>query len=201
MYVPKVFAVDDLVQLHDFMEEFSFATVVTQRDGELTASHIPFLLDRSVEPYGVLRAHVATRNPQLEDFRSGSQALVIFQGPHSYISPSWYVNPENVPTWNYTVVHAYGAPKIMDRDAMVSFLKDLVGKHERSFEQPWDFDPKAAWIQKLLPEIAGFEIKIEKLQGKFKLNQNRTPADREGVIETLSESEDALQRAVARLMI
>jgi len=201
MYVPKAFAVDDVARLHDFMEEFSFAAVVTQRDGELTASHIPFMLDRSVEPYGMLRAHVAIRNPQLADFRSGSQALVIFQGPHSYISPSWYVNPENVPTWNYTVVHAYGAPKIMDRETMVSFLKDLAGKHERSFEQPWDFDPNAAWIEKLLPEIAGFEIKIEKLQGKFKLNQNRTPADREGVIETLSESEDALQRAVARLMI
>ena len=99
-------------ELQDFMEEFNFATVVTQRDGELTASHIPFLLDRSVEPYGVLRAHVAIRNPQLKDFRSGSQALVIFQGPHTYISPSWYVKPENVPTWNYTVVHAYGVPKI-----------------------------------------------------------------------------------------
>jgi transcriptional regulator len=111
MYVPKAFAIDDLAQLQDFMEEFNFATVVTERDGELTASHIPFLLDRGVEPYGVLRAHVAIRNPQLQDFRSGSQALVIFQGPHTYISPSWYAKPENVPTWNYAVVHAYGVPK------------------------------------------------------------------------------------------
>ena len=200
MYAPKVFAVDDLVRLQDFMEEFNFATVVTQRDGELTASHVPFLLDRSVGPYGVLRAHVAVRNPQLKDFQSGSQTLVIFQGPHSYISPSWYVRPENVPTWNYTVVHAYGAPRIMDQDAMVAFLKALVGRHERSFEQPWDFEPNDAWIQKLLPDITGFAIRIEKLQGKFKLNQNRTPADREGVVETLSASEDPLQRAVARLM-
>jgi transcriptional regulator len=200
MYVPKAFAVDDLPRLQDFMEEFNFATVVTQRNGELTASHIPFLLDRSVEPYGVLRAHVASRNPQLEDFRSGSRALIIFQGPHTYISPSWYVNPRNVPTWNYTVVHAYGVPKILDQAAMVALLKDLVGKHENSFEQPWDFDPNDAWIQKLLPEIAGFEIKIEKLQGKFKLNQNRTAADRAGVIETLSASEDPPQIAIAGLM-
>jgi transcriptional regulator len=200
MYVPKAFAVDDLTQLQDFMDEFNFATVVTQRDGELTASHIPFLLDRGVEPYGVLRAHVAVRNPQLEDFRSGSRALVIFQGPHTYVSPSWYVKPENVPTWNYTVVHAYGVPKIGDQAAMAALLKDLVGKHEKPFEQPWAFDPNDAWIQKLLPEIAGFEIKIEKLQGKFKLNQNRTPADRAGVIEALAASEDPLQRAVASLM-
>jgi transcriptional regulator len=200
MYVPKAFAVEDLAELQDFMEEFNFATLVTQRDGDLTASHIPFLLDRSVEPYGVLRAHVAIRNPQLEDFRCGSQALVIFQGPHSYISPAWYVKPENVPTWNYTAVHAYGVPKIGDQAATIALLKDLVRNHEKPFEPPWDFDPNAAWIQKLLPEIAGFEIRIEKLQGKFKLNQNRTAADREGVIEALSGSEDPAQRALASLM-
>jgi len=200
MYVPKVFAVENVPRLQDFIEQFNFAALVTQRDGELTASHIPFLLDRSPEPYGVLRAHIAIRNPQLKDLQSGSQALVIFQGPHTYISPSWYVNPENVPTWNYTVVHAYGLPKIGDRAAMVALLKDLVGKHEKSLDPPWDFDPNAAWIQKLLPEIAAFEIKIEKLEGKFKLNQNRRPEDRAGVIETLSKSEDSLERAVARLM-
>jgi transcriptional regulator len=200
MYVPKLFAVEDLAALQDFMEEFNFATIVTQRDGELTASHIPFLIDRSVEPYGRLRAHVAIKNPQLEDFRSGGQALVIFQGPHTYVSPSWYVNPENVPTWNYTVVHAYGVPKILDREAMVALLKELVGKHERPFEKPWDFDPSDAFMQRQIPHIAGFEIKIEKLQGKFKLNQNRTPADRAGVIDALSKSEDPLQREVAKRM-
>jgi transcriptional regulator len=200
MYVPKLFAVEDLATLQDFMEEFNFATIVTQRDGELTASHVPFLLDRSVEPYGTLRAHVAIKNPQLEDFRSGAQALVIFQGPHTYVSPSWYVNPENVPTWNYTVVHAYGVPKILDRDALVALLKNLVGKHERPFEKPWDFDPNDAFMQRQMPHIAGFEIKIEKLQGKFKLNQNRTPEDRAGVIDALSKSEDPLQREVAKRM-
>src|SRR3984885_7754638 len=200
MYVPKVFAVEDVWRLQDFMEAFNFATIVTQRDGELTASHIPFLLDRTKEPHGALRAHIAIRNPQLKDLQAGAQALVIFQGPHTYVSPSWYVKPENVPTWNYTVVHAYGVPKILDRAAMVALLKALVGKHERSFEKPWDFDPDDAWMQKQMPEIAGFEIKIEKLQGKFKLNQNRTAADRAGVIDALSKSEDPLQQAVARLM-
>ena len=200
MYVPKLFAVDDLDRLQDFMEKFNFATVVTQRDGELSASHIPFLLDRTAEPYGILRAHVAINNPQLEDFRSGSEALVIFQGPHTYVSPSWYVKPENVPTWNYTAVHAYGVPRIGDPAATVAHLKGLVSKHEKAFERPWDFDPNAAWIQRLLPAIAAFEIKIEKLQGKFKLNQNRTPQDRAGVIDALSRSEDQMQRAVASLM-
>ncbi len=201
MYVPKLFAIDDVSQLHDFMEKFNFAALVTQRDGELTASHIPFLLDRSVEPHGVLRAHIAIRNPQIKDLQSGSKALVIFQGPHTYVSPSWYVNPENVPTWNYTVVHAYGVPKIGNKAAMIALLKDLTAKHEGSFERPWDFDPNAEWIQKLLMEIVAFEIKIEKLEGKFKLNQNRKPEDREGVIQTLSASDDPLQKAVADLML
>jgi transcriptional regulator len=200
MYVPKVFAVEDLPRLHDFMDEFNFAAFVTQRDGQMVASHVPFFLDRGVEPYGALRAHIAIRNPQLKDIGSGSLALVIFQGPHTYVSPSWYVRPQNVPTWNYTVVHAYGVPKILDRAAMIALLKSLTGKHEQPFEKPWDFDPADAWVQKLLPEIAGFEIKIEKLEGKFKLNQNRTPADRAGVMETLSASEDPVQRAVAALM-
>src|ERR1700678_736092 len=192
MYLPKVFAVEDLARLQEFMDEFNFATLVTQRDGELTASHIPFVIDRSVEPYGVLRAHVAVRNPQLKDLESGSEALVIFQGPHTYVSPSWYAKPENVPTWNYTAVHAYGVPQILDQQGMTALLKDLVAKHERPLDPPSDFDPKAGWIEKLLPEIRGFEIKIEKLQGKFKLNQNRTAADRAGVIEALSESDDPL---------
>jgi transcriptional regulator len=98
-------------------------------------------------------------------------------------------------------VHAYGVPKILDQAGMVAVLKDLVGKHEGSFAKPWDFEPNDAWIERLFPQIEAFEIKIEKLQGKFKLNQNRTPADRERVIETLSASEDPLQRAVAALMV
>ena len=200
MYVPQAFAVDDIPRLQDFMEQFNFATLVTGRAGELTASHLPFLLDRGVEPYGALRAHIAIRNPQLKDLQSGSQALVIFQGPHTYISPSWYVNPQNVPTWNYTAVHAYGAPKIGDKRAMIALLQDLTGKQEAAFERPWDFDSDAAWVQKLLNEIVAFEFRIEKLEGKFKLNQNRQAEDRAGVIQALSASDDPAQRAVAHWM-
>ncbi len=200
MYVPQAFAVDDIPRLQDFMEQFNFATVVTGGAGELTASHIPFLIDRT-GPYGVLRAHIAIRNPQLKDLQSGSRALVIFQGPHTYVSPSWYVNSDNVPTWNYTVVHAYGAPKIGNKQAMIALLKDLTAKQEAAFERPWDFDPGAAWVQKLLNEIVAFEIRIEKLEGKFKLNQNRKPEDRAGVVETLAASDDPAQRAVAKYMV
>jgi transcriptional regulator len=200
MYLPSAFAVNDLAVLHDFMEQYSFATFVTQHAGEMIASHIPFVLDRDAGPYGCLRGHLAIGNPQLPHLASGSEALIIFQGPHSYISPSWYAAPDNVPTWNYTAVHAYGAPKMMDRPALVVLLKDLVHQNEKSFEQPWDFDPESSWIQKMLPQIAGFEIPIERLQGKFKLNQNRSAVDRTRVIETLSASQDPAQRQMAALI-
>ena len=200
MYLPKMFAVEDLSRLYDFMEEFNFATLVTQRNGQITASHIPFLLERNTGPFGTLRAHIAIRNPQLTDLQAGSDVLVIFQGPYSYISPSWYVNPDNVPTWNYTVVHAQGVAKIGNKTAMIALLKDLTAKHEAPSRRPWAFSPEAPWVQKLLNEIVAFEIRIEKLEGKFKLNQNREPEDRANVMKTLAASNDAAQRAVAYWM-
>ena len=200
MYLPRVFAVDDVPALHGFMEQFSFASLITQNEGKLIGSHIPFVLDREAGAYGRLRGHVAVGNPQLAHLKSGSEALVMFQGPHSYISPSWYAAQENVPTWNYTAVHAYGRPKILDRDGLILLLKDLVHQNERNFEQPWDFDPQAPWIDKMLPQIAAFEIPIERLEGKFKLNQNRALADRRRVVEVLSASNDPEQRHMAELI-
>jgi len=200
MYLPRVFAVEDVPALHGFMEQFSFASLITQNEGKLIGSHIPFVLDREAGAHGRLRGHVAVGNPQLAHLKSGSEALVMFQGPHSYISPSWYAAQENVPTWNYTAVHAYGRPKILDRDGLILLLKDLVHQNERHFEQPWDFDPQAPWIEKMLPQIAAFEIPIERLEGKFKLNQNRALADRRRVVEVLSASDDPAQRHMAELI-
>jgi len=200
MYLPRVFAVDDVPALHGFMEQFSFASLITQNEGKLIGSHIPFVLDREAGAHGRLRGHVAVGNPQLAHLKSGSEALVMFQGPHSYISPSWYAAQENVPTWNYTAVHAYGRPKILDRDGLILLLKDLVHQNERHFEQPWDFDPQAPWIDNMLPQIATFELPIERLEGKFKLTQNQQSADRRRVVEVLSASNDPAQRHMAELI-
>jgi transcriptional regulator len=201
MYLPETLRVDDLPTLHQFMEEFNFAALVTQGEGDLIASHIPFVLDREAGEYGRLRAHIAVQNPQLVHLKNaGSDALVMFLGPHGYISPSWYASPLNVPTWNYMAVHAYGRPRMLDRGGLVALLKDLAGQHERAQPQPWDFDPQAGWIEKLLPHIAGFEIPIARLEGKFKLNQNRTAADRERVIEVLAASSDPAQRLMSELI-
>lgn len=200
MYIPEQFREQDIGVLQEFMERFNFATLVTQKSGEMIASHLPFVLDRAAQPYGALRAHVAKRNPQFEQLQAMSEALVIFHGPHSYISPMWYANQRNVPTWNYVVVHAYGRPSILNEADLIELLGKLVKEHEGASPPGWDFDPEQPWIQQMLPEIGGFEIPISKLEGKFKLNQNRTLADRRGVIDTLIGSEDPMQRAVASLM-
>ena len=200
MYLPRLFAVEDVAELHDFIEQFSFASLVTQTEGNLIASHIPLVLDREAGARGRLRGHVAAGNPQLAHIKSGSEALVMFQGPHSYISPSWYASQDTVPTWNYMAVHVYGRPRMLDRDGLILLLKDLVHQNERLLEPPWDFDPQAAWIEKMLPQIAAFEIPIERLEGKFKLNQNRRLADRRRVVEVLSASQDPAQRHMAELI-
>jgi transcriptional regulator len=165
MYLPPLFAVQDLAALNQFMEQYSFATLLTQHAGEMIASHIPFVIDRESGPYGRLRGHLAIGNPQLAHLSAGARALVMFQGPHAYISPSWYATPHNVPTWNYTAVHAHGTARVTGRAALVALLQDLVRQNEKSLEQPWSFDAEAAWVQRLLPEIAAFEIPIEALEG------------------------------------
>jgi transcriptional regulator len=200
MYIPEYFREQDVGVLQDFMDRYNFATLITHRGGEMTASHIPFVLDRSRGQYGALRAHIAKKNEQLADLHSGGEALVIFQGPHSYISPMWYANQMTVPTWNYAVVHAYGKPRMLEQRELIQLLAKLVKEHEAPPPQGWEFNPEERWIRQMLAQIEGFEIPITKLEGKFKLNQNRTAADREGVIEALSTSEDSGQRAVADLM-
>ncbi|HEX3684504.1 MAG TPA: FMN-binding negative transcriptional regulator [Bryobacteraceae bacterium] len=200
MYIPEQFREEDVGVLQDHMQRFNFATLVTQENGSMIASHLPFVLERNAGPYGALRAHLAKKNPQYEHLQSGSEALVIFQGPHAYISPTWYANQRNVPTWNYAVVHAYGTPRLLGDAELIELLAKLVQEHERPAPQGWEFDPEQPWIGHMLRAIAGFEIPITNLQGKFKLNQNRTPEDRRGVIETLLLSEDSLTREVAKLM-
>ncbi|HTU46609.1 MAG TPA: FMN-binding negative transcriptional regulator [Bryobacteraceae bacterium] len=200
MYIPDQFRERDTGVLQDFMERFSFATLVTQQNGEMIASHLPFVLERDVRPYGVLRTHLARKNPQFEHLQSGSEALIIFQGPHAYISPTWYANQKSVPTWNYVAVHAYGRPMPLGESDLVELLRKLVEEHEGPSAEKWDFEPGQPWIKQRLPLIAGFEIPISNLEGKFKLNQDRTPEDREGVIDKLNRSEDPLRREIAVLM-
>jgi len=201
MYIPKAFLEDDISKLHAFMRDYSFATLVTQQNGVPFASHIPFLLDTERGPRGTLLAHMARANPQWHDFDEAQEVLVIFQGPHTYISPSWYEVELSVPTWNYAVVHAYGFPRLVEeQNDLYNLLKTLIETHESHFEKPWPFQLPGDYVQKMMRGIVGFEIQITRLEGKFKMNQNRTASERAKVIAALQESSDAQSVSVADLM-
>jgi transcriptional regulator len=194
MYIPKHFEQPDERVLWDFIAEHSFGTLLTVVDGRPFASHLPFLSDRARR---VLHCHVARANPQWQHITAASPVLAIFAGPHGYISPTWYTEP-GVPTWNYAVVHARGeARSVDDRDHTRRHVEALAANFERGRAAPWtpEYDPRR------LAGIVGIEIRVESLEGKFKLSQNRSAADRAGVVEQLMASGSDSDAALARLMI
>lgn len=205
MYVPSAFQVTDAVRLAKFMTEHSFATVVTQLEGLPFASHLPLLYDPAVGQQGTLFGHMARANPQWQgavNQPEGSPALAIFNGPHTYISPTWYADPNTVPTWNYVAVHATGKLKLIDDpQSMLQLLTKTVNIYEAALPQPWRIeDQDAMFIEKLLAGIVGFQITVERLEGKWKLNQNQSVERRERVIETLSQSTRHDDQEIAKLM-
>jgi len=201
MYTPKHFEVRDLAEMHALMDRWSFATLVSDKAGHLVASHLPFLIDSTQGPQGTLMSHMARANGHWRTFEQAGEALVLFQGPHAYISPSWYTVHPSVPTWNYAVVHAYGVPRIVeDPERVVQILRATVTKHEAIFEQPWPMDLPTAYLENMMRGIVAFEIELTRIEGKHKLSQNRSLIDRHGVIEALEEHDDALEHEVAQMM-
>jgi transcriptional regulator len=189
MYTPAHFREDRLPVLHDFIRKHPFATVVTSGDG-LAASHVPLLLDVT-DGLTALRGHLARANPQLQVLDGGAEVLAVFHGPQFYVSPSWYVEKERngrvVPTWNYIAVHAYGrASVIRDRGEIVALVRELTDAHEAAFDKPWSVDDAPPeFIDSMLGAIVGFRIEVTRLEGKWKLSQNRPADDRASVIEAL----------------
>lgn len=205
MYVPAAFHVDDPEQLAQFMAEHSFATVITQHAGSPFASHLPLLHERNLGSHGKLIGHLAKANPQWQaaaDQPEGIPVLAIFHGPHTYISPTWYAEPNTVPTWNYVAVHATGRLRlIQDNQRLLQLLTTTVNHYESSQPQPWRIeDQDQTFLEKLLGGIVGFEITIDQLEGKWKLNQNQSEARRERVREVLEQSARVEDQLVAKLM-
>lgn len=189
MYIPEHFAETDLPTLHEFMGRHSFATLVTQHEGLPFASHLPLLLDRGIGAHGALLGHMARNNQQLRDFAAGAEILVMFQGAHAYVSPSWYEqNPMAVPTWNFTAVHAYGKARILSEDELAATLHQLVDENERALLSPWKLELTQVMRERMLGAIVGFEISLSRIEGKFKLSQNRSVQDRKNIIAQLQQS-------------
>jgi transcriptional regulator len=185
MYVPSAFAETRIDVLHDFLRRHDFATVVTAGQRGLIASHVPVVLIPKRGERGAIQFHLAKPNEQCEDLAAGASALAIFQGPHGYVSPKWYANPLRVPTWNYIVVHASGAVRVLCDEELAYHLKALVSAYEPR-DGGWTTDALPVDLfDKLRHAVVGFEMEIATLQGKWKLGQNRTREDREGAIAGL----------------
>lgn len=192
MYVPPAFRVDDESTLLAFIEQHAFGTLVTWDNSRPFATHLPFLVDR---PGARLVGHLARANPQWQQFDSAAQpALAIFQGPHAYISPAWYQESPAVPTWNYTAVHVTGVPYRLTDAETAHVVDELISKYERSRTTPWANALPDDYRRKMLAAIVGFALPLEQLEGKFKLGQNRSKADQEGVHAGLLAEERSPQR-------
>lgn len=200
MYVPATFAENDLSVLHDFIERNSFALLVSQADDRPFASHLPLLLERTAGPNGTLVGHMARANPHGRDLDTQT-VLCVFSGPHAYISPTWYEAENVVPTWNYTAVHAYGRVRLIhDPEPLLNIVRDSIAVYEKGMPRPWSLGPSDTFVDRLLAQIVGFRIEIERIEGKFKLNQNHPAERREKVIRALEAVGDENALAVAGLM-
>lgn len=204
MYVPAHFDEPRIELLHRLIRARPLGTLVTLAGDGLNANHIPFEIDIEPAPFGTLRGHVARANPVWRDFSSAVEALVIFHGVQTYISPSWYptkqATGEVVPTYNYLVTHGYGQMKIIhEREWLRALVTRLTNRFEAERAVPWHVtDAPPAFIDKQLGAIVGIEIALTKLIGKWKVSQNRPATDRDGVVKGLNERDDADSLAIAR---
>lgn len=199
MYIPKQFKVNDFDEVREFLRQHAFGTLVTTRKGRPIATHLPFQFTKEQEDY-YLTGHMAYGNPQWRTFEHSEEVLAMFQGPHAYISSSWY-EQENVPTWNYQSVHIYGTPQLLSGQELEHDLSELLNKYEKHREHAvlWD-TLSPGLLEKELKGIVGFKIRVTEIQAANKLSQNRNEADYRNIVQKLQEEKPAASQEMARVM-
>jgi transcriptional regulator len=207
MYTPRAFAESDLPTLFDYLDAHPLGILVSTTPDHLAATHLPLILDRSAGPFGTLLGHLARANPQARTAPATAvEALVIFSGPDAYITPQWYATKREtgrvVPTWNYVAVHAYGTLRLHDDPEFLrDHLERLTNRHEAARTSPWRVsDAPADYVAQQMKAIVGLSVQIERLEGKWKMSQNRVDADVAGVIDGLNASGVPREREVAALV-
>lgn len=193
MYLPDAFRQDDRASLLALADTYPFATVITYGGNGLAVSHLPLCVDAE---RNVLRGHLARANPQFEQLVEGVPVLAIFHGPHGYVSPSVYSEQPSVPTWNYVVVHAHGRARPVDVEGLRAILDETVSRFDTT---GWSLYTGEEFLGPMLDAIAGFEIDLDRVEGKWKLSQNRSPTDQARVIAWLQLGDDS-SRALAAFM-
>jgi transcriptional regulator len=198
LYVPTHFRVEERTRLVDFMREHAFATLISGGDAGLHVSHVPLIVDLDGEAMR-LRGHVARANAQWESLEAAREVTAIFHGPHAYVSPTWYVAHPSVPTWNYAVVHAHGKARLTDEAELHEIVTELSAKYEAANAPPWKLSEQpAAYVSSMLSMIVGFEIEVARVEGKFKLSQNR-PVEIPRVADRLDASGETELASLMRL--
>jgi transcriptional regulator len=211
MYVPEAFRLDDRARVAEVLRAYDFALLVTapvtQSGGGVQASHLPFLYEPDEGPEGTLYAHMARANPQWRDFaalaEAGGEALVVFQGPHSYVSPTWYASEQpNVPTWNYVAVHAYGLPQVIeDPQETRAVIERLVATQEAGLTPAWSTGGLTEkYMAGMLRGLVAFRIPVARLEAKAKLSQNKTAAQLAAATAVLEKAEAAPARETGAWM-
>lgn len=206
MYLPAHFEMTDATILHDVIVKYPLGTWIVSNGHELVINHIPFLFEPDHGAHGALIGHVARANPVWTELNESTKSAVVFHAEQGYVSPNWYASKRSdgrvVPTWNYAVVHVHGTAKtIEDKEALLQIVSTLTNQHEANQAHPWKVpDAPGDYIDKLLGAIVGIEIQIESIQGKFKLSQNRSAQDRQGVIAGLQDSNNSVELALAKRM-
>ncbi|HJM49253.1 MAG TPA: FMN-binding negative transcriptional regulator [Alphaproteobacteria bacterium] len=192
MYTPDHFRLDEPQALQAVMTENPFALMITPGPEGLEISHLPLLFAAHAGSQGRLQGHLARANPHWRSFAAGVPTSIVFQGPHGYVSPSWYQSAPAVPTWNYVAVHAHGHPTpVEDREQARTMLEAQVEHFEAALAKPWQLSGADEFVDRMIDGIVVFEMPIERLEGKVKLSQNRGAEDRLGVIAALRAAGDA----------
>ena len=199
MYIPKQFKVNDVEEIREFVQQNSFATLVTTKKGKPIATHLPMQLVKEDENY-YITGHMAYGNPQWRTLADSEDVLVMFQGPHAYISSSWY-EQENVPTWNYQAVHIYGPARILEVEELKQDLTKLLEKYEKYRENPvlWD-KLSPSLVEKELKGIVGFKIQVKEIQAAYKMSQNRNEKDYQNIVDQLENENDPASTQMAGQM-
>ena len=199
MYIPSYYKENDFHTLLEFVRAHPFAVICSSGAGGLMATHLPFVAtERDQRMF--ITGHMAKANPQWKDLEAGASPLLIFQGAHGYVSPARYAKKENVPTWNYMAVHASGKVRIIpEKEEKLRILEEMIKSFEPGYSEQWNTLPQT-YVDGMLSGIVAFEIEVIKLEGKFKLSQNKTEAEKDAIISGFSESADPVEQKLAEEM-
>lgn len=197
MYISKLYREEDRAKILEFLRKNEFAILVTSDGGKPTASHLLMEVVEEGDEWFV-NGHMSRANPQWKTFERNPETLIIFQGPHTYISPTWY-NHVNVPTWNYQAVHVYGSPRIVEGGEYYAMLSRLIQRHESGTDYRMESLPQD-FVEKQMNGTVGFQVKVTRIEANYKLSQNRDDEDYHNIIERLNERGDEMSHAVAEAM-